>query len=287
MNNDKLDDFEKLFDKVINEIDEKQQHLEKLPEKLGATKQQLISSKPFVVRLYTDFGQDTQLKGIFSSGTYLFNSSISELSTNQPDIVSLENKINNIAGTIDTFLSSTDSTAYYYPEVLKEYCYEPNPYLIYQDENTLSNRLAKIDKPLSETHKGVWSIYYSSKPDKDRMALYQMRQVYDNFFRILSPDKEVRKSIYWHIKEGDKPNQVYREERIQYAAFTHVKDQERAKTLVASAEYIKDVYDLLNKAHDIKPITSEYAKRALDSMEKIIQQWLDSLGLQNEERLLR
>jgi hypothetical protein len=106
-----------------------------------------------------------------------------------------------------------------------------------------------------------------------------MRQALDHFFAILASDGDVRKSKYWSCKPGDKPAQVWRLERIRYAAFTHIKDQTRAETLAASAKQVQHVYDKLHDLHMRGGLEQTSARLAIASGQRILSEWADALGL--------
>ena len=65
-----------------------------------------------------------------------------------------------------------------------------------------------------------------------------MRTLFDNFFAWLGPDEEVRKLKYWHSKDGDKPNQIWRSERLAFVLEKNVKDSNRRVMLEAQSKRI-------------------------------------------------
>ena len=71
--------------------------------------------------------------------------------------------------------------------------------------------------------------------------------------------------------EDKNPNAVWRIERIKYAASTYVKDKDRANTLVAQAEQILSVYNVLNKAHTRGAIDQNIAIQAVRSMKLFLE----------------
>ncbi len=97
-----------------------------------------------------------------------------------------------------------------------------------EDQSTKFNEhIAELDKDLAKTYQEIWEVLYATRSDPDRGALYLIRHAYDQLFRCLAPDSEVRNSPYWKEKFGDKPNQIYRNERILYAINTHIEDASR------------------------------------------------------------
>jgi len=120
-------------------------------------------------------------------------------------------------------------------------------------------------------------VLYGTRSDPERVALYEMRQTYDHFFACLAPDEEVRKSKYYHEKSGNDKGKVFREERILYAANKHIKDSEKAKTLIASADHMLEVYNSLNRAHNRGELNKVKAFRSLEEMRTILEDWIDAI----------
>lgn len=141
-----------------------------------------------------------------------------------------------------------------------------------------SAHLKVMDPALSAAYDQVWQIYYSTTADRYRSCLYMMRQVFDHFFSHLAPDELVRKSEYWVRKQGSKdPDQIYRPERISYAAHTHIKASDRADTLAASAKQINALYDYANVAHKRGALDEDKAYQTLLAMDRTLKDWIDAL----------
>ncbi len=146
-------------------------------------------------------------------------------------------------------------------------------------KDNYAKRLDKLDPEIGKTYRSVWEILYGTKDSPERNAMFAMRQVFDHLFRKLSPDNEVRNSEFFKPKEGNNPNQIYRKERILYAANNHIKDNLLAETLESKAQNVIANYKRLNKAHGDKPIDRELAKEVLTSMQGVIEEWVDALEL--------
>lgn len=142
-----------------------------------------------------------------------------------------------------------------------------------------ASKLDRIDPELGRTYRSVWETFYGTTESSGKNALFAMRQVFDHLFDKLAPDDEVRRSISFKPKEGINPNQVYREERIRYAAQTHVKDKALADLLESEANLIIKTYKKLNEAHNRGPLDSSKVKDVLMSMKQIIERWIDALDL--------
>jgi hypothetical protein len=185
-----------------------------------------------------------------------------------------------VAGTIDTFSATTNvfSTTITVANV-GEIPYVPSPFRTEAEQSILANRLAKLDPVLGNVYHQIWEVLYTTRSEPERTALYQMRQAFDHLFSCLSPDDAVRASQYWKQKEGDKLNQIDRRERIEYAAFTHVKDESHARTLAASADQMLEVYQALNQAHKRGELSPDKARQALFAMQSFFYDWADALEL--------
>ena len=141
-------------------------------------------------------------------------------------------------------------------------------------------KLAQVDPPLGNTYRATSQILYGTRADPERGALWEMRQSFDHFFDKLAPDEEVRNSKFWSPKSGDNPNQVTREERIQYAASRHVADKNEAKRLAAASEQMVHTHQKLNQAHKRGELDSEKANKALVAMQLLLEDWADAIGLE-------
>jgi len=184
------------------------------------------------------------------------------------------------AGTAATFFATTSSASSVITvREVGEILYEPSPFRPEGGQPTYADRFAKLDPALGDTYWQIWEALYATRADRERSALFLMRQAFDHLFDRLAPDGDVRDSIYWHPKEGDKPNQVYRSERLQYAAHMHIKDQNRANTLAASTKQMLDLYDALNMAHTRGRLNQDKARKALLAMRQMLEDWADALGL--------
>lgn len=147
------------------------------------------------------------------------------------------------------------------------------------EEPLLAERLSKLDPQLGKVYQQIWESLYGTTAEPERTALYQMRQAFDHLFEILAPDDQVRKSAYFVKKEGNKPDQVDRKERLQFAAFSRVAYRPQAQTLAASSVQLLEVYQALNQAHKRGELSREKARTALFAMQSFLQDWADALKL--------
>lgn len=147
------------------------------------------------------------------------------------------------------------------------------------DIRTISEKFKKLSPALRAAYEQVWQSYHGTTADPLRGALPLMRHTFDHFFEILAPDDRVRKSVHWQRKTGDKPDQIHRRERIEYAANTHVRDPLRAETLAKSAANMLDIYDTLQAFHTRGPMDEISSRNALSAMNNFFKEWVDALQL--------
>jgi hypothetical protein len=141
-----------------------------------------------------------------------------------------------------------------------------------------ANRLSKLDPELGRLLRSARQSFYGGAENAERASLLSMRQLYDQFFELLAPDAKVRKSQFFHSKDGDKPDQVHRKERLQYAA-SLVKDVSLSEILKAEANQVIKVYDRLNVLHSRQPLKADVVREILDASQAVIEQWVDAIAL--------
>jgi hypothetical protein len=187
-------------------------------------------------------------------------------------------KIPSIASSSYVFTTSTDSsmsmldirTSLSAPPA-------PPPRLSREEPESYHDRFQRFDKDLGATYSAISEALYGTKSDPERAALFLMRQAFDHLFDKLAPDAQVRSSKFWHPKAGDNLNQVYRIERITFAAHKHIEDRSRRDSLIASTTYINQIYKSLNRAHKRGEVDKTKAVDALRAMESILKEWADAL----------
>jgi hypothetical protein len=140
-------------------------------------------------------------------------------------------------------------------------------------------RLDKLDTELGKVYRSTWSSLLGNKENPERAAMYQMRQAYDHFFYIIAPDDEVRKSQYFQEKVDKPHDRVSRKERLHYAANLKIKDQDLHDLLLGQNDYMIELYQRLNKAHERSSIDSKEAKETLNAMRVMLEQWIDAINI--------
>lgn len=139
-------------------------------------------------------------------------------------------------------------------------------------------RLMRLNPTLANSYDQIWQTYLGTSSEPHRAALFMMRTLFDNFFAWLAPDEEVRKSKYWKSKDGDKPNQIWRNERLAFALEKNFKNSNRRTMLEASSKQITALYEAANEAHTRGSLNEEKASATLVTMDNFLRDWIDSLS---------
>ncbi|MDO8413305.1 MAG: hypothetical protein Q7S51_05895 [Gallionellaceae bacterium] len=143
--------------------------------------------------------------------------------------------------------------------------------------NEYAVKLERLDPELGNLSRGVWQTFYSGTDNAERASLALMRQLYDHFFSILAPDEDVRNSKYFTKKEGEKPLQIHRKERLLFAASVRIQDKDIAELLQGEVNDVLDNYSRLNRLHDRSALDASATKSILRSMQAVIEQWVDAV----------
>jgi hypothetical protein len=273
-------DVEHLFDEAIEIADSLHHDFVDAAQSIGYSRDVLLRSKPYWVKLAEMSEGTPAVTPIADSGARFVRAYRDELAglRGQTDIPL--SRLNAAAGSAVWFSATSGSVSSIVrvPEV-GEIPYEPNPFRIEVGLPVYADRFARLEPALGDSYRQIWEALYGTRADPERSALFLMRQTFDHLFGRLAPDDDVRNSKYWHPKKRDKANQVDRRERIKYAAHTHIKDPNRANTLAASAKQMLDLYYALNAAHTRGELNRKKAREALLAMRHMLEDWADALGL--------
>jgi hypothetical protein len=155
--------------------------------------------------------------------------------------------------------------------------YSPCPYLEDSDENIYASKLDLLNHVLANVYRDAWQALHTDALDPGRPFLWQMRQVMDHFFKLLAPDDQVRDSVHWSPKSGDKPNAISRPERYMFAAHRWVTDPQLRNVFVESAKEVYNAYQKLNKAHDRNSLDHKRAEEIFISADAIVRRWIDAI----------
>jgi hypothetical protein len=141
-----------------------------------------------------------------------------------------------------------------------------------------AKKLETLNPELGKVARSVWQSFYGGSDSAERTSIFLMRQLYDHLFSLLAPDDEVRTSPFFKEKEGDKPQQVHRRERLQYAAFVRVPDRLLGEALFREADQALELYEQLNRLHTRGALDPAAVRDVLTSMQAVIEQWVDAVG---------
>jgi hypothetical protein len=219
-----------------------------------------------------------ELREIVNDGIQYIRSLTEELDSINDRTAPIVIGLNTTANTAYTMLTTSGiSLPIEYYRQLDQSVFEP-PSFVKNKPEELALRLSSFNPIVGLAYKSSNESRYATSTDSLRAALFMMRQTYDSFFTVLAPDEKVRNSPYWIVKEGDKPNSVHREERINYAANVSIADPGLRKIILASTKSILDTYESLNRAHSRKEIDESRAINALDAMTIYLNIWLDAIS---------
>lgn len=155
--------------------------------------------------------------------------------------------------------------------------YKPCPFLEHAPQASYVERLTDADPVMAGLYRSAMNQVYVAAHDSGRTALFSMRQLFDHFFAYLAPDKEVRESRFFAVRETGTPTGVYRSERIMYAADRWVTDAGKRDALVASERVMLAAYDELNRAHKRGPMDEKEVRQSVETIEGYIQRWIDGI----------
>jgi hypothetical protein len=270
------EDMDRIFKEAIEAVENLHNSLTQATEYSGYARQIISESHPRYTVLFDKSQDDPSLYPLVASGLgFLRNATIQF------------NKMAGLAGEITyplmpvvnstgTFAGTTNAALEF---GLVSEQFEPLPALpSRKSREEYSSQLKALDIALSDSYEQVWQIYYGTSADRYRAALFMMRQVFDHFFYFLAPDDIVHESPYWTKKKGDKPDQIYRSERVMYAAHTHVEDPELAETLASSAKQINNLYKAANNAHSRGTLDENSANKAVLAMDNMLRDWIDAIS---------
>jgi len=216
----------------------------------------------------------------------LYKNSSVFLSTARDEIVAQKRQaerisvfVDNIGKTTDLISASTGSTASMFN---LDYVFNDPTFGTRDRFQKTSNCLEIIDPSLANTYKSIPEILYGTNADPARSALFMIRQSFDHLFNILASDNDVRKSTFWKRKKGDHPNQVTREERMNYALDKHITDTTAKSMLSASTKHMLTIYNQLNSAHKRGKLDEDKAKAALKEMQVLIEGWVGNIQNNHE-----
>jgi hypothetical protein len=278
MEEQNVENIGKKFDEIIEKTAAQQNRHLQAAQTFGYIKITLETSKD----LWANFGErpEPEYKRLTVSGSAFLSSLSDELDEIDRQTVFPNILLDTAASTVDIFSADTTALAQISqcePPLLPPYNYQPFPLRRNSDFKANIERFAKVDPALGEVYAQVGEALYSTSAEPERSAMFQMRQTFDHFFQILAPDNEIKSSEFWKLKKGSNPNQIFREERVQFAAHKHVIEPLVRDSLLSKTNLLLDAYQLLNSAHKRGTVDKQKARSALFAMQRLLEEWLNGI----------
>lgn len=276
-----LEKPEQIIDEIVSDLDAMHSLFVDGATHIGYSRDALRAVRPTWEDLRNAVTDDPDATSIYSSGVDFLVAFRDELRARKDLVTPLPVLFQATSGSVSTFVNVTGTTVSSISSIANISLPQDYPALLSPpgQHESYAERFSRFDPAFGNTYREIWEALYSTRSDPERAALYLIRQAFDHFFGRLAPDDEVCQSPYWKQKTGDKPYQVTRRERIQFAAAKHIKDKRRANTLEMSAKHMLAVYRRLNKAHKRGELNQDEARHALREMQSILENWANAVGI--------
>lgn len=195
--------------------------------------------------------------------------------------VNAHDQISQLSSSSDS-LGTVTTTAYsmvcrvnsFDPRKIDEEIEKPNK------EEAYARKFDAFDPELGKLYRQIFEVRRRTTSHPEKSILPDIRQAYDHLIRKLAPDDEVRAQPNWKPVDPTKPKMVSRQQRLEYAAIKHIREDTHRSTIIASTEHIIAVHNDLDKLyHTEKQIDVAQAFAASKSMIEVLNQWADVLGL--------
>ena len=142
----------------------------------------------------------------------------------------------------------------------------------------LAARLSRHASDLGLLAISAWEQYHLGTTEGARASLGATRELFNQFFRAIAPDVDVRKSEFFSPKDGEKPEKVHRSERLRYAAHRYVSDPTLRAVLIGREREILKTYDALNRVHAAAGAIDETSsRRTVVAMQGQLEQWVHAV----------
>lgn len=271
--------FSQAFDEADQSAENLQSNFVQGAEYSGYIRKALLLSRRIYSQIIIESFERPELVPIVISGMDYIGTLKDQLNLINTQIGPSIKNLSSVASTAYSVTSSTGTITL--PELdftMDDSPFEPPPFMK-NDREVYAVKFDSLDASLGSNYRGVWETYYGSKSEPIRGALFLLRQTFDHLFALLAPDDYVRSSPFWQPKEGNDKNQIYRIERIQYAANEHISEESKSKILSSSANHINKVYNQLNLLHNRGAIDPEKGTAILNSMSAILEEWINAIEI--------
>ena len=269
------DDLNRAFEEALAATERLHKKFTSLAEDAGYVLNVLSTSKPQLDELYRIAQNDLSVYPLLASGVDFLRGLSKGLNSLEGAVEEFATPFNSMVNSTGTYGGTTDTGVVLFASTHELQPYLPPPNR--KDRDYYAAKLKELNPTLANTYNQVWQTYYGTSSEPHRAALFMMRTLFDNFFAWLAPDEEVRNSSHWHIKAGEKPNQIWRSERLAYALEKNIEDDDRRNILKAEANQIGALYEAANEAHNREALDEDKASRTLMAMDSFLKDWLDAL----------
>lgn len=267
---------EDIIDEMEQTLDDLHAEFTEAASIIGEEKERIQAIRPVWQALANSDTDSPEYANVFFTGVHALAAHRDQLNQISDQFGSVGSQVSVISGSTDSTVAITAVTESFFSRGLVTVTPTP-PTLPPRDEaKNVEEALRGLDPALRASYVGVREALYGTRSDSERAALYEIRQVFDHFFSILSPNDHVRESRYWSPKEGDKPNLVTRDERLRYAAHTHARTPVLARTLIGSSRHMLSVHDALNSAHKRGELDVNKTRKSIREMDTLLRQWITS-----------
>lgn len=270
---------EEIIDDIVTRLDAMHDAYVNGATQVGYTRDAFRAVRSTWASLGNASSSDPEAARLYSSGINFLFTIRDEIRSREPQLRPVSGLPQQLSGSANSFVAATDSTVGFVMGPSGTGTRSVSLHSTAPDQHDLyAERFSRLDPALGNTYREIWETLYGTRADPVRAALYLIRQAFDQLFEKLAPDDDVRRSPHWMPKsEPSKENHIWREERIRFAASTHVRDAVRANTLAASAKHMLDVYQALNRAHDRRELDLAKSRPALSEMRAILEDWIDAV----------
>lgn len=142
----------------------------------------------------------------------------------------------------------------------------------------LAARLSEHASDLGLLAISAWEQFHVGTTEGARASLSATRELFNQFFRTIAPDDEVRKSEYFSPKKDENPDKVHRSERLRYGAHRYVSDPTLRTVLIGREREILKTYDELIRVHAAAGTLDEAScRRTVMAMQGQLEQWVHAV----------
>ncbi|MCL4486846.1 MAG: hypothetical protein M1570_01790 [Chloroflexi bacterium] len=272
---------EQMIDDIVSRLDGMHDIMVDGATQIGYTRDAFRAVRSTWASLGSASTSSPESENIYNSGIKFLSAFRDEVRAREQQLRPISGLSQQLSGSANSFVTATNSTAgFVFTPGGTSPSFGPIRLTLPGKQESYAGRFSRFDPALGKTYQEIWETLYGTRADPERAALYLIRQAFDQLFEKLAPDDDVRYSPYWTpTTDKGKENQVWREERIRYAAAKHVKDSVRANTLVASVKHMIDVYQGLNRAHVRGELDRDKSRQALAEMRTILEDWANALEI--------